>query len=77
VDVSIEPSHRPGVWADWWRISHSRDGFTIDFGARQPYATDQILIVARVHIPWRGPIDLIEEFMDAWERFAEDRERSE
>ena len=71
VDVSVEPKLRAGAWADWWRVSFTRDGFKIDFGMRQPYAPDQVLIVARVLLPWRGPVDLIADLEAAWDDFSD------
>jgi hypothetical protein len=71
IDVSIEPELRPGRFADWWRVSPTSDGFVLELGLHQPYAPAQVLVVARMLLPRRGPIELIDALGKAWDEFVQ------
>ena len=73
VDVSIDPELRQGRFADWWRVTSTSDGFVLDLGIHQPYAPEQVVVVARILLPRRGPIELIDALGNAWDAFMESR----
>ena len=72
IDVSIEPELRPGRFSDWWRITPTSDGFVLEFGIRQPYAPNQVIVVARILLPRRAPVELIDVLGRAWDEYVAD-----
>jgi hypothetical protein len=76
IDVSIEPELRPGKYSDWWRITPTIDGFVLEFGIRQPYAANQVIVVARMLLPRRAPVELIDVLGRAWDEYLADSAES-
>jgi hypothetical protein len=71
IDISIEPDLRSGRYSDWWRISPGSDGFVLEFGVRQPHAPNQVIVVARVFLPRRAPVEMIDALGRAWDEYVQ------
>ena len=66
MQITIDPRLRSGAWADWWKVRFTGDGFTVDFGIREPDTPGEVVLVARLFLPTRGPFGLMEELGQAW-----------
>lgn len=72
LEVTIEPHHMAGVWANFARVNHSEHEFTIDF-VRIDYASAprfQGIVVARVAVSPLFITQLIDTLQDNWNKYA-------
>lgn len=73
LEVTIQPEHLGGVWANFARVSHSPHEFTIDF-VRIDFANAPSLtgtVVARVGVSPLFVTQLIAALNENWQRYAQ------
>ena len=72
LDITIEPRHQAGVWANFAQVNHSEHEFTIDF-VRVDHATGprfQGTVVARVAMSPLFVTQLVEMLDQNWNEYA-------
>ena len=72
LEISIDPQHAAGVWANFAGVSHSEHEFTIDFVridySQQPKLTG--VVVARVGVSPLFVTQLIAALQENWDKYA-------
>ena len=71
LQISIEPSQRAGVWANWAHVTHSEHEFTLDFVRMDPLQPSHGIVVARVVVPPSFVTQLIDALTNNWQKYGE------
>jgi len=69
-ELYMEPAQQAGAWANWVRVTHTSQEFTIDFARVDPFTPSEGVLVARVALRPFAASQLREALDAEWRWYA-------